>query len=429
MKSFAPRPVRGHAGAPRRILDRTLVGVVVAVASAFAACSSHAAELVVDAALSARVEYSDNAALRLDPAASWRFLLDPSVSVSRNTESNQLSARLRLGFNRYTNPTVPESTDKALSLSGVQAFERSRIGLSVGYSDVSSQSIQVLGQTGINLGLRRVESLSLTPTWTYSVSELLSVNASAGYTATRFEQTGNVQVTDYRTSTGSIGFTRLLSDRASTGLFVTYSNFDTSPFVSQSETWSGNATVSYAFSPTWKGSATVGLQRVVTRQAQAIVVCPVQPVIFCQLGIVAPIRLGVVGESTQQIVPFNVELNWVQSERNRFTATFAQRVNPSGAGALTTGFQAALNFDRNLTPSTDLAIALGYIRSRSLGGDAIGEVMSLSPTLTTRLSEAWQASAGYAFTRLTYPGLDRTTDANVLFVSVTYGWPQWSARY
>ena len=387
-----------------------------------------AAELRLDAGLNGRVEYSDNILLRFDPVPSWRVLVEPTATLVRSTESNQISARAKLGFNRYSSDIVPDATDRALNLAGTQSFDRGKVGLNVDLTRLSSQSAQVLGQTGINIGRRQIDSASVMPSWAYSVSPRTSLNASGTWTTTRFEQTTQAQVTDFRTTSATVGSTWALSERSNIGLSVSYLDFDTSPFVSRSKSWSANATLDHTASPTFKWSATVGLQRVSTQQNQVILICPVDP-IFCQLGLVAPIPSGFVGESTQLILPFNLNAQWQVSERDSATAAFIQRVSPSGVGGLTAGFQINASYRRAFAPTLDGAVTGGYVRTRALGGAAIGDVLSISPTLNWRISQPCTLTTGYIHTRLTYPSLDRTVAANAVFVSLSYGWPQWTIGY
>jgi hypothetical protein len=136
-----------------------------------------------------------------------------------------------------------------------------------------------------------------------------------------------------------------------------------------------------------------------------------------------------VGESTQRIVPFNLNLQWRMSERDTVSATFLQRVNASGVGALTSGYQVSGNFTHAISPVSDFVLTANYVRSRALGGSTIGDVLSFSPTLNWRLSEAWTFGSGYVHTRLTYPDLARDVEAHAVFVSLTYGWPQWNVRH
>lgn len=405
----------------------TRVRICCAAATAWFCAVAGAAEFSVDAGLSGRTEYNDNLALRFDPAATWRFLVEPVATFSRRTETSQVSARARLGFNRYTNDTIPDTTDRAVTLAASQGFERSRLGLTIDYSELSSQSAQVLGQTGVNLGRRQVESLVVTPTWNYSISPRLVLAASAGHTATRYEQTTQPPVTDYRTTTASFGLTRQYSERLRGGVSVAWLHFDTSPFVSASESLSGNVTVGYALGQTIDLSATVGLQRVNTRQNAVVYICPVDPAL-CRFGFAEPIPFGVAGESTQQLVPFNATLEWRLSETDAFAATFLQRVNPGGSGALTSGFQANVSYSRALDPISDFTLSAAYVRSRTLGRVAIGDVATASAVYSHRLSEAWTFRAGYGFTRLIYPDLGRTVDSNSLYLLLAYSWPQWTVR-
>jgi hypothetical protein len=150
--------------------------------------------------------------------------------------------------------------------------------------------------------------------------------------------------------------------------------------------------------------------------------------VLCQLGLVPLVPTGAVGESRSDLVPFNVGVQWKLSERDRIDASLQQRVNPAGIGALTRAFLASLAYERALSPTVDLSISAGFTHTRTLERSSLGEVLSLSPRLTWRLSEAWTAGAGYAYTALRYPNLDQSVQSNAVFATLSYRWPVWQVR-
>jgi hypothetical protein len=381
-----------------------------------------AAEVSVDTFLTGRTEYNDNIALRVLPTPSWRHTIEPGIAFARKTESSQVTARLRLAFNRYTNATFPDADDRIGSISASRDLERGRISIGVDYSLVSTQSAQVLGQTGVNLGFRQVESLIVQPSWTRNLTPRSSLTLAGSVQASRFEQSslpGNV--TNFDTRTLSLSSNHLLGERTNAGLSLSAFDFDTRPSTTRTRSigLTGNAT--WRAGERWRWNASLGLQNVETEQVTAVLVCPVDPVL-CSLGLVAPVPAGEAGTSRRWLVPFSLGFDWEAGPRSRLTGSIVQRLNPTGAGAVTAGVQANLGYSHALNPRLDATVGLSYITSRTLANATIGDWLSFTPALAWRADEAWTVRTGIIYTRLGYPSIDRHVESTGVFASISYGW-------
>jgi hypothetical protein len=379
-----------------------------------------AAQLAIDASVSSRVEYNDNIPLSVVPEPGWRFNLAPTLSLSRRTESNALSARLGLSFNSYTN-TKFNATDRFVSLLGTQQFDRDQLDLPIDYRRESTQASQ-LAATGINVGRTQVGTLSLSPQWTRSLTDKWSSSATATYTQAHYDHSEQANLTDYTTYGATLGLKYSASPRTTTGLSLAYSKFDTSPFTTRSESWALSGNGSYLWSERVTVSMSLGVQRVRTDQAQNFLICPADPVL-CQLGLVAPVPLGKVGTSTHTEFPFNLSLRWEMSETETFTATASEQVNPLGTGTVASSTQFVATYNRALSPTLQLSISTIYTISSLLDGVNLGYYFTISPVLSWQIDEAWNANAGYSFSRTAYANTPIRADANVVFVSVAYAWP------
>jgi hypothetical protein len=377
--------------------------------------------------LTGRVEYNDNVALRASPTPSWRFVAEPNVALVRLGETGQLTARARLAFNRYTNPEVPDATDRGLSVGGTRRFERDSLGLQVDYAELSTQSAQVLGQTGLNLGRRQVETLSIVPRWTRSLAPRWSLLVDAGHVRSHFQQDASTTpATDYVTTSGSVGLNREFGERLSGGLSVAYLGFDTDPFISRTRSISLNANASWYATPTLKLIGGAGAQRVETERQRVVLVCPVDPSL-CQAGLVALVPVGSPGESTRSVAPFNAGMEWQMSETERLVVSVSRRLNPSGVGVVTGAFLASAYYSRALSPRTDFALSATLTRSGTLEGVSLGYVGSISPTLTYRWSPAWSSQIAYIHTSAGLSSAQQRVSSNAVFATLSYGWPQWTS--
>jgi hypothetical protein len=267
-----------------------------------------------------------------------------------------------------------------------------------------------------------VDTLSLAPSLTHSLTERWSATTSASYLQARYDRTSDPNLVDYDSYGGTLGLSYSLSERASTGLSASYWKYDTSPLTTRSESWALNGNGSYQASEALALTLSLGVQRVFTDQEQELFVCPADP-LFCQLGLIPTVRVGVVGRSRQTVFPFSVALKWQISERDTLLASASQQVNPTGAGTVTGSTQAALSYSRALSPVLDFSVSALYATSSLLGGGNIGSFYFVSPNLAWRIDEAWSAGIGYSFTRTTYPDSDQTAQANAVFATLRYAWP------
>lgn len=378
-----------------------------------------AAELSLDADLSARIEHSDNVSLSLDERDSWRFSLSPFVSLRRSTDLSDIEGRAGLTFNEYTDGSVSDANDRFLSLSVRRTFARSRLGLRADYR--RQTTLDRLSQTGLNVGRRTIDTYAMAPYWTRALSERLSLEAQLSGDQSRYVER-EPGLTDETTLRGSIGLSYAFHPRLTTGLTLGFFDFDTSPFISRSKSVSLSANASYSVSERLRVSGSLGLQRVRTTQTQVVLVCPVDP-LLCQLGLMQPVQVGSVGTEVRTAYPLSLSLTWAPSEIESVSFSAQQQISGSSVGVATGTSAINLDYSRALYPRLDFVVDAGLTWSHGLDGTRLGNFLRVGPSLRWRLTEAWGLEMGYIYRRSGYRDVDEHAQSNNVYLTLTYGWP------
>jgi hypothetical protein len=368
-----------------------------------------------------RVEYSDNLSLRVDKNPGWHFALSPALAFSRNTESNEITGTASIGLNSYTDSSANANTDGTFGLNAVQRFERSQLGLGASFTRQTTAQGQ-LGLNVINLGADYVDRWSVSPFYSYSLTEQLSARLGASYGENRYSGTQFSGTDKEENKNVTAGLTYALSPQASAGISVSAYRFNASPSISKSDSWSVNANGSYQFSERTSLTASAGVQRTKTEQTQNVLVCPVDP-FFCEIGLFAPIVVAFQGKSASTNYPFSLSYSWAKSEREAVTITASNSVGQFGTGTTSVSTTAAAGYMLAVTERLDFALSANWQQQRTLGRTNLQDSFYVSPSLSYRLSDRWSLGAGYVHNRVGYRQEGQTVEANTVFATLGYNWP------
>jgi hypothetical protein len=380
-----------------------------------------AANYDLTATVTGRAEYNDNLSLGINADPGWFSSIRPGLTFARITESNEISATAYVGFNDYSNNTrQSDRNDRGLTLRALQRFERSQIGVGLGYVREATAQGQ-LDLNGVNLGTEYTDRWNVSPYWNYSLTEKVTLQASAGYIGTRYTQFDGSN-RDETTKSFSGGFSYAFSPRASAGLTLTFFNFDTDPKTSESDSISLSATGSYLLSERLTLNGALGVQRTKQTSTQNVLVCPIDPVL-CQSGVVAPIVVAASGENTYTNYPFSLALRWTKSERETMTVNASNSVGNYGSGATSVSTNVGASYSNNLSERLTAAVSASWTQSRTLGRSSYDNYLRFSPTLGYKITERWSLGGGYAYTRVSYNEIDEDVEANSVFVTIGYNWP------
>lgn len=382
------------------------------------------AEVDLTARVTSRLEYNDNLAFRADKQGGWRLNVSPSLELQRNVVTSRLAADLNVGLNAVSSDVASNATTGGGSLSWSQKFDRSQFDAKASYRRETIPQ-RIVAQSGINLGNRSLDRWDVVPTWTFILSDRLSANAGAGFSQARYAASRQAGKSTETSKSVSAGLSYALTDRANVGTSLSYSTFDSDPFVSESESTAFNLNGRYLLSPVHTLSISGGVQRIRSTQAIDVTVCPVDPV-FCQLGVIQPVIVAVRGTTRNTAYPMSVSFQHLLSEVDSYSLSFNQQVNASGLGAATGSTAFNAGYRRELSPTVSMSVGAGLTLARALDGRRLGNFVEASAAVDWKLDEDWGASFGYQYSRSGYRDAD-SVQANALYATVNYRWPLMNA--
>lgn len=406
----------------------------------FSFCSAGvvvAAEWSIEPSISLREEYNDN--IRFSATSHpgvWLSRLTPSVKLSSKTEVSEVSGSAQLSVNQYSgDPLVANHNDKLFSLLTSFRSERNAWAMNAFYKQDSTAESERIA-TGIVQVRTQRSTLSLSPSWTRTLTERASFKLDYNYQEVKYDEHINLNDYTYQHVGGTLQYT--LTERAQVNVSANYSVVEFSPIIRQlgvgaisinppvvslggtdtiineSRTSNVQAGVTHMFSETLRGSISLGTRSTVTSVAHACTSC---------------VTTGFAPISTfeNETSGSGSSLNGTLEETFESTkvSVFASRdATPSGNGLVETDkFGLSLNrtLTENLTGSFD---AVTY-RTKYIGVVSPGsQYLTVEPKLNWRLTELWAINAGYRYARYEPEGSASSITANAVYLNLSYNWPK-----
>lgn len=427
--------------------------VLVCVVSSEAVLS---AEWSIEPSVSIREAYHDN--IRFTPLAHpsvWESSLSPSVKLSSKTEVSEVSGLVQVNINRFTGDPGLNQNDRVFRLFTSLQSERNLWGVDVSYmQDSTSESEQA--KTGVVQARTRRSLLSINPSWTRSLTELVSLKLDYGFQEVKYEAPSNQN--DYTHHQVGTVLQYQLSERDQLSLTASYSLTNLAPIISQFPEfmevdfppfglvpipWGGTDTIDYkssvrslqmkfdhTFSETLQGNLSVGWN---------IVNTDITHTCNGYLGVQYSYLNGYNGTSCSgfaehPLVTFNSKTEGTGSSFNvSLEKTFdtgkasgfaSRETNPSGNGLVVTdklGVSLAKSFREDFTGSVD---ATSY-RTKFISMASPGSrYYTFEPKLNWRLTEWWTFDAGYRYSRVEYENVPTAITANMVYFNLAHNWPK-----
>ena len=404
-----------------------------------------AAEWSIEPSISLREEYNDNIRFTTSPHPGvWQSRLSPSLSLSSKTEVSEVSGLAQLSINRYAgDPQVEDRNDQLFSLLTRLQSERNTWAMNASYKQDSTAESERIATGVVQVRTQRT-ALSLSPSWTRTLTERSSFKLDYNYQEVKYDE--HINLNDYTSQRVGGALQYQLSERDQVTVSANYSVVEYAPIIRQltgvsvlsisppiislgsgadalvneSSTSSVQAGVTRQFSETLRGSLSLGRRSTVSSASHACTSC-----------------------FTTGFTPINTFTSETSGSGSSFSATlektfdaakvsgFASRdANPSGSGLVETDrFGVSLN--RNLTEKlTGYFDAIAY-RTKYIGVTAPGSrYYTVEPKLNWRFTERWTLDAGYRYARYE-PDSDANSTAvadaitsNAVYLNLAYNWPK-----
>lgn len=393
-----------------------------------------AAEWTAEPAITGRHEYNDNINLSIHPHNSVRgSFLSPSLSLGVNTPVWQAVVGLSATQRRYSGQTGLDRDDKTSSFSTAYRTERNVLQFSASRSlDSLLATDLITPDTGVARAQRQTETRSLSPSWTWSYSELTTMQVVYQQSDVSYEddiQTGGLY--DYEYSVTTAVLNRQISGL--TQIFATggYSRFRVSGTGFRSETRSLQVGATRTFSETLQGtfqagrriteSFTRGGNPIYTRFSTVINGQVVD--VLVQTGVTRDGR----DEDTGTVFSGSLDRKFEQALAR---LTVSRSLNPTGSGGQTEQDSLGLKISQPLTARLTFSLGANRFKTRVFDGNITNSDLTyydLSSGLSWQWSRDWTVGLNYKYGHVRRVSESESAESNSVFAFVTFRPPKMSA--
>ena len=262
-------PMTNHAlpSFSKQIIVYLLAGTIGCAASV------QAKEMYLQPSVSLRTEYDDNRRLTTDSAlggvdgSAYAVITRANAKVGVRSNRYDFSLDNQFRLNRYESELDLDSEDFIVNLNASYSLtERSQLGLNGNYTrDTTLTSELQDGGTGLVQDNLIRQQWSVTPNWSYSLSDTQFLQASYTHSEISYEKSVRSSLVDYTIDNISLAFTQQWTTSLSNNLTVTAMSFDIPEIINgfvkssrKTTEYSVNIGGEYQISPTWSTSLTVG---------------------------------------------------------------------------------------------------------------------------------------------------------------------------
>ena len=418
---------------------------------------SSAAEWSLESGMKVKALYNDNIHLATtanDEKGITGGSFNPSLIFKMDDEIQNFKAALDIDLTRYNNEPDLRRNEGALDLSWVKKSQRGQFSLSSSYS-IESSLDHNLDISGITDQEVTRNTASISPSWTYSLSEKNMLLLQYSFTDTRYDEPGSsvsgyenikiVNFADYQqqtytgmlkhlfTESDNVSFTVSLTDYDGEGnglLFGGYGPFEAYFVATEQFTEYRNVAYqigySHSFTETQKLEFSVGTNKTeterLTRQHNIVFVPPSDN----------PLS-WITSESERRGNKYNFSYEY-NAENENISFVIGQDFVSESTGFLVDQQRAI--FDYSLKNSERLTLGLKLSASNDetvveASGDTLADRKRavMSPFLRWRLAKDWSLTVRYS-----YSYLSRDTDvtnaySNGIYLRVDWDWPKMISTY
>jgi len=393
--------------------------------------SVKAKEIYIQPSINIQTEYDDNKRLRTDrfdsvDTSAYGVITRARAKLGARSNNYDIALDSQVIINKYESEFDLDSENfKVDFTSSYNATERSRIGLSGNFTQDTTLTSE-LEATGTGLVQDNIirQQWSITPDWSYSLSNTQSLQASYTHLDIEYEESEQGSFVNYTIDNISLNFQQQWTPLLSNVLSVSAMVFDipkigSGIFESSRETteYSINIGVDYQFLPTWSTSLNVGQRFTNTETTQKFNFNTLR---FEEVTASDDVR-GLV-------FSFSVDK---QFEAGTAGITYSRSTSAQGDGRLQVRDNFTANFRNKLTQKMQLSIT-GGMNDQSTSGsvdDGNGRTyFYIRPSLRWAFNRQTSLTGGYQYRAQSFERNDQEATSNSIFLNFNYQWDKFATQ-
>lgn len=373
--------------------------LLLALSLGVVSSAAYAAEWSIKPIFNPNVEYDDNVLLSsTDEEGSFKFSVKPSVEAGYATESANLGIVAGYNVSRYGALSRLNEDDPFFRFFATKNTERAEWGLTASYSEDASRNTAE-EDTGNFSSTSVITSRSISPSYTYSVSERDTLSLNASYSEREYSTN---EFSDNETKSLSASWQRQYSERLSGNILTSYSLYESGTSLSgtENDTYGLSVGANYLFSERWTLSGQVGTRYLEQKQ----------------------IVSGISSKDSNFGTTLNASAVY-NSGLDEISLTASRELSPASNGDVNEQDAITVTWNRDLTETLTLNVAGIYRETTSASDedDEKRENITFKPSLNWKLSPKMSMSFNYEYREQKRDNQGKA-DSNAIFVGISYDW-------
>lgn len=385
----------------RTVLLGLIVGSVMAMADQGAVL---AAEWSMEPSLGIKGEYNSNLILTAAPhEATYGHWVSPALKFSRATENLDISGKTAADFVGYYGGVERGLTNLYFPASVRYRLDKHTLSFDGGFTRDNTLRGELL-QTGVVLGFTQRNLWTVVPSWTYAVTERLSLQGTYNYSNASYESGARLGLLNYEVHGETLAMSYQLTEKDRMQMIGTYTNFSV-PAANALRSNIGGVQMSLAhsFADTITATVTGGPQIVSSGiQVRAVHLQDTQ-VVWVASG--------------------NIRKQWTDGY---VELVGGRQINPSGFGLLIRTDRIGINAAKELAETLTVSLS-GQVFFASSVTSSVAPIplptsryVNVTPMLRWKFDEWWAVDVAYTYGRRDLDSLDQTGIAHAATFMLTY---------
>jgi hypothetical protein len=348
-----------------------------------------------------RLRYDDNIHFSVDNEEDdvVRYL-SADAAFGVRTEISDVKFTLRLDDTRFRDNSQNDNSGQLLKLDSAYKLGRSLFRLNGSY-ELDSTLTSELETTGFVQEHKRRIKKSLSPSWSYDLTERASTQLGYSYTDVSYEDAELTSLSGYRYDSLFAALSYRMTELSQISATATASVYD-----SESGTEYDTRGLRFGFSSMLSETLSTNLSVGVNRSSSS----------------------SNTAESTSDTgltLDLSLKKSW---EISSLSGTLSISESPSGDGMRHTT-KLGIGYNRKLSPRTTFSVNTSLIKNSSGGGrdddSDDRRYVLFEPRLSWKATRWWTISTSYRYRAQEYTASDNgVARSNAIFINVAYVWPR-----
>ena len=363
--------------------------------------SLQAAEWSLTSSLNPTSKYDDNVFMSpTDKQDSFQFQIKPTLVGRYALENVEYSLDLGYSIDRYFSIAELDKENPFINLSTHYQAERSTWGLNAGYVEASTRN-EAEYDTGDFTTESTVTTRSLSPSYSYKLTERDTLSVNGGYTERTYSTT---DFGDNETVSLSTAWQHQVNERLSAGLNFSVSNYqsDGLSLSTDDDIYNLSSTFNYLVTELWSLNGQVGVRKLNSEQTTVS---------------------GFKEDNTSSGTSFDITARRA-GELDDFSVALSRALTPSSSGEVNEQDRINFQYSRKLTETLSANVNASYQQSTSALQDSNDEreYITVSPSIKWQFERNLGLTIGYNHRQQKRSEEGTDAKSNAVFMTLLYDW-------